>query len=259
MALSALQRRRMTKTAESTWGGGRNARRGNNRPGRSSHRPTGEVGRPDPCPGDPAANRCTAARCSTRSAATRYEWRASSVRSRALDSAYGGLATTRNGRRGQRKSWASASTTMASGQRWRSARARAGCSSTASTRAPASRRCRVSVPVPAPMSTTSSPGRIAVSATMRAAHSSTRGCQPQLRRDPGRALPGPEGTEAGTPHHHHEHVHTVKLGSQARQFNRFSWLPRFAWLPWAPRAQVARRTSYVACRTSHVACRASDI
>ena len=111
------------------------------------------------------------ARCSTRSAATSREPGASSRPSRPAVIPYGGLATTRNGRPGSRRLAASACTTVTSGNLWRSRAARPGCSSTATTRAPARIRGAVSAPSPAPMSRTSSPGRTPACATIRAAHS----------------------------------------------------------------------------------------
>ncbi len=63
--------RRIVSTAESTWGAGENAWRGSGSPARRSHRSPGpRAGRRDG-----AANRRTAARCSTRSAAMRCESR----------------------------------------------------------------------------------------------------------------------------------------------------------------------------------------
>ncbi len=143
------------------------------------------------CGPRPVARLRTAARCSTRSAATRVESRPSNRRSRSLVTWYGGLATTRNGRRGNRRARTSASITRTgwSANRSRSRCARSGCSSTASTRAPAATRCRVSAPCPAPRSSTSSPGRTPASATIRAAHASVSGCQPQWPASPGAATP----------------------------------------------------------------------
>lgn len=169
-------RRRTTSTAESTCGGGRNARRGSMRPTvRVNLRALRE------------ANLHTRARCSTRSAATSPLLGASSVRSRRDEIPYGGFATTRNGRPGNRIEAASACTTVMPGNRSRRTPTRRGCNSTATTRAPARTRCAVSAPSPAPMSNTSSPGRTAAALTTRAAHSSWSRCQPHARRDRPRA------------------------------------------------------------------------
>lgn len=133
------------------------------------------------------ANLHTRARCSTRSAATSPLLGASSVRSRRDEIPYGGFATTRNGRPGNRIEAASACTTVMPGNRSRRTPTRRGCNSTATTRAPARTRCAVSAPSPAPMSNTSSPGRTAAALTTRAAHSSWSRCQPHARRDRPRA------------------------------------------------------------------------
>ena len=65
-----------------------------------------------------------------------------------------------------------------------------------SLRAPASTSGRVSAPVPAPMSRTSSPGRMAAASTTRRAQRSSRACHPQRT-----------GPDAGTTHHHRVHDH----------------------------------------------------
>ena len=124
----------------------------------------------------------------------------SNKRSKALLRLYGGLATTRNGRRGNRRWAASHSTTDTGSEAKRRRRycARAACSSTAMTCAPAATNGWVSAPVPAPMSSTSSPGRTAASATSRVAHSSRSGSHPQAR--PGRA-------EADLANRHEEATH----------------------------------------------------
>jgi hypothetical protein len=171
----------MTRTDESTRGGGWKALRGNDIPRRTSKsRNTRRA------PGSlPSAHRRTTARCSTMSAAVSRECGPSNVRSRAADREYGGFATTRNGRLGNRSEPASTCSTRTSwpANRLRSRCTRSGCSSTARTRAPAASRCTVNAPSPAPISRTSSPGRRAASATTRAAHSSTSGCHPQPPRD----------------------------------------------------------------------------
>jgi hypothetical protein len=98
--------RRTTRTRESTRGGGRKARRGTEAPARRTPRRS-----PRPAPRTPRSTiRRTAARCSTTSAATIRDPEDSSLRSSALVTSYGGLATTRNGRRGSRGSAASVRT-----------------------------------------------------------------------------------------------------------------------------------------------------
>src|SRR5215470_2262516 len=92
--------------------------------------------------------------------------------------------------------------------RWR---ARAGCSSTAMTRAPRSTSSAVSAPWPAPISSTSSPGRTAASATIRAAHSSVSGCQPHARRD---------RTKADMADHVQEEDHGPTVGGQLHRPQR---------------------------------------
>ena len=86
----------------------------------------------------------------------------------------GGLATTRNGRRGSRRSAASTCTTVTDdpGKRSRRCCARRGWSSNAMTLAPAATSGTVSAPVPAPMSSTRSPGRMPAAATRRRAEPS---------------------------------------------------------------------------------------
>jgi hypothetical protein len=190
----------MTSTAESTCGGGRNACRGSVRPTMRLNRRQGRV-----------AYLRTTARCSTRSAATSLLPGASSVRSRSAEIPYGGFATTRKGRPGSGMAVASACSTVMPGNRWRRTSARRGCSSTATTRAPARTRCAVSAPSPAPRSSTSSPGRTPAAATTRAAHSSASRCQPHSRRD---------RPEAGTTDHQHvaTHAPTVARHGHGDQF-----------------------------------------
>lgn len=81
-------------------------------------------------------------------------------------------------------------------------RARPACSSTAMTRAPASRSGIVRAPVPAPRSTTSSPRRIAAPATICSTQYGSSRCQPQGRR--------PDTT------HHADHRHDPKVSGPAR-------------------------------------------
>jgi hypothetical protein len=184
-----------------------NADRGTDRPSESDQR------RRHCCGPRPAARSRTAPRCSTRSAATRAESRPRSRRSRSRVRWYGGLATTRNGRQGNRSARTSASITRTgwSANRSRSRCARSGWSSTASTRAPAATRCLVSAPCPAPRSSTSSPGRTSASATIFSAHASVSGCQPQ-----GPACPG-----AATPHRQ-EDAHAATVLAQPTSDNGFT-------------------------------------
>jgi hypothetical protein len=203
--------RRARSTTESVRGGGRKARRGNGIPSDRVQRLP---------PTRSSTNRRAAERWSTRSAATSRR----AVRSRRSSSVvpvYGGLATTRNGRAGQCTAARSVSTTVTirPGNRVRSRSARAGWSSTASTRAPASSRGAVSAPPPAPRSRTSSPGRTCAASTTRRAHASSSGCQPQARREP-RGRGRGHGPAADTPHHHEEgHDVSVTVGARRLQTN----------------------------------------
>jgi len=110
-------------------------------------------------------------RGTTRSACTSRLPGARSRRMSAVVAAKGGFATTRNGSRGSRRSLASAVATVTASapKRSRKRRARSTSSSTATTRAPAAARGAVSAPSPAPTSTTSAPGGMPASATMRVA------------------------------------------------------------------------------------------
>jgi len=105
-------------------------------------------------------------------------------RSTATEMAKGGLATTRNGRRGSRRSAPSARTTVT--WWWPNSRLRlsalTGCSSNAMTRAPRSTRGRVRAPEPAPMSRTSSPEVIPAFSTSRSAHLLSSWCHPHRAR-----------------------------------------------------------------------------
>jgi hypothetical protein len=157
----------------------------------------------------PFAHRRAAARPITRSARTRWQPGVSSRRSSGDVTANGGFATTRNGRRGRRRSAASTCTTTTDerANRCRRMSARVGCSSTAMTRAPASTSGSVSAPVPAPMSTTRSPGRTPDSATRRCAAVSVSRCHPQR----GRRFP------AGTTHHHRHHRRSMPRAFRLRR------------------------------------------
>ena len=103
----------MTSTAESTWGGGRKARRGRASPA-VTRKVRARRAAAGPCP---LAYLRTTARCSTRSAATSRVPGASSRPSRLAVIPYGGLATTRNGRLGSRRLAASACSTVTSPNR----------------------------------------------------------------------------------------------------------------------------------------------
>jgi len=124
-------------------------------------------------------------------------------RRRATEMANGGLATTRNGRRGNRMSAPSAWTTVTffcSNFR-RSSLARVGCKSKAMTRAPRSTSGRVSAPVPAPISSTRSPDVMPASSMSRSAHQLSSRCHPHRVRCSDTA-------------YHREHCHTPTLGHQ---------------------------------------------
>lgn len=207
---TGLHRERITRTAESTCGGGRNADRGTASPRWTTKRRSHRL-----APGArPSTNRRTTARCSTKSAVRIRECAPSNRCNRALVELYGGQATTRNGRPGSRTVTASACTTVTASpaNRFRSSSQRPGCSSTATTRAPAATRCSVRAPCPAPRSRTSSPGRMPASETMRAAQLSRSWYQPHDRRvdrrPPRRGCrrwsPPPDTTD-----HHHEAVHAL--------------------------------------------------
>lgn len=107
-------------------------------------------------------------------------------RSSATEIAKGGLATTRNGRRGSRRSLPSActTTTLVSVNFWRSSRARVGCNSKAMTRAPRRTSGPVIAPAPAPMSRTRSPLRMPALSTSLSAHRLSSRCHPHRVRSP---------------------------------------------------------------------------
>jgi hypothetical protein len=113
----------------------------------------------------------------------------------------GGFETTRNGRRGSRRSAPSARTTVTSSfaNARRSSSARIGCNSKAMTRAPRLTRGRVSAPVPAPTSRTRSPALMPALSTSRSAHRLSSRCHPHRVRSPDTA-------------NHREHCHTATLG-----------------------------------------------
>ena len=136
--------------------------------------------------------------------------------------ANGGLATTRNGRRGRRRSVASACTTVTElpPKRSRRTRARPRWSSTATTRAPRAASRVVSAPVPAPMSRTRSRAQTPASATRRSAHRSVSRCHPQcVRRCP------------DTTHHDHAHRPTF-VGRRRTDPARFTTTSRGDRDPW---------------------------
>ncbi len=146
----------------------------------------------------PAAQRVAAQPGSTRLArSSRLDGRVMRRRS-AVVAANGGLATTLKGRRGRRRSVASARTTVTgcAAKRSRSTVNRCGCSSTATTDAPACSNCAVIAPVPAPMSTTRSPGCTPAASTSRAIQRLSSWCHPQRPESP--------ATE-----HHHRRRHGV--------------------------------------------------
>lgn len=181
--------------------------------GRNAERGTGPAASQSKCrrpgPGVPRRTMSvTSRRCSSRSAATSRLPGAVSIRMIGFARDQGGLATTRKGRAGSRKASRSRCSTVTVPtpvNRRRSCSTRPGCSSTASTRAPAAARAAEITPSPAPRSTTSCPGRIRAPSTRVAAQSGCSRCHPQNRCcgwDPGgRCCPAP-----GTTHHdHHRH------------------------------------------------------
>jgi hypothetical protein len=188
---------------------------------RCSHRPAPRA--------SPTVQRFTTARCNTRSADTNREPGASNLFSNAVEIPYGGLETTRNGLDGNRRSAASARTTVtgSSANRRRNLSARPGWSSTATTWAPARTSGAVSAPSPAPTSRTSSPGTTPAASTTRCAQRLSSGCHPQAPR----ACPEPGTTD----HHKEVHDHAPTLEAQR------PWLQRvFMALVWAGGDEVVQ-------------------
>ncbi len=169
--------RSIRSTRVLTRGGGRNAARGIGRPASIANSRCHRL-----APGESALTHLLAAWSWATRVALRSRLRGwSSRRSSELVTAKGGLATTWNGRRGSRRSPASASTTMiAVPKRRRRCWARSGCASTAMTRAPDSRRSPVSAPVPAPTSRTHDPDGRFASSTRSLAQPEWSSCHPQL-------------------------------------------------------------------------------
>ena len=132
------------------------------------------------------AHRRAACRGTTRSAASSLEPGAKRRLSSGLNRENGGLATTRKGRRGSRRSEASVWTTTTGrpANRRRRACARVRCSSTATTVAPAARRASVRPPSPAPTSRTNSPGRTPARATRSNAQLLRSWCHPHRGWEP---------------------------------------------------------------------------
>lgn len=189
---SAEPTRRIVSTATPLGGGGANAERGSERPSAASNSRRHRF-----APGaSPVAHRRATCQGTIRSARTSLLPGAVRRRSSAVVAENGGLATTRNGRRGRRRSAASATITVTRcrSKCSRSDAARPGCSSTASTRAPRSTNCRVIAPVPAPTSMTRSPWAISASATSVAAQRLSSWCHPQRR-------------SGAATEDHHEHRH----------------------------------------------------
>jgi hypothetical protein len=161
-------------------GGGLNAERGIERP----TEPSNSL-RHRPAPGGvPQTHRSATCHGTTKSALMSRLPGAVRRPSRATEMPKGGLATTRNGRRGSRTSAPSARTTVTSWLRNSSRRvsARVGCNSKAMTRAPLSTRGRVSAPEPAPMSSTRSPEEMPALSTSRSAHLPSSRCHPHRVR-----------------------------------------------------------------------------
>jgi hypothetical protein len=195
----------MTSTAVGVVAAGRNAQGGSDRPTRASN-----CAAQRRCPGArPLAHRCATHLGRTRSARWRRLPGASRRLSTAVLAANGGLATTRKGRRGRRRSRTSTRTIRAaSPKRWCNTDARPWWSSTATTRAPTSTSAAVIDPVPAPRSTTRSPVPTPASRTSRCDHRSSRRCHPQ------RASP-----EAGTAHRQHGHSPSITSCAASQQAN----------------------------------------
>ena len=154
--------------------------------------------------GVPITHRCATCHGTTMSARINRLPGAVRRRRRATEMPNGGFATTRNGRRGSRTSAPSACTTVTwslAKSRRRSC-ARVGCNSKAMTRAPRSTRGRVSAPVPAPTSSTRSPGVMPALSMSRSAQRLSSRCHPHRVRSPDTA-------------NHREHCHTVTLGHRS--------------------------------------------
>ena len=172
--------RRMIKMDTPLGGGGENAVRGMGRPIEHSN-----FWRHRPAPGgDPQTHRSATCQGTIKSA--RMSRLPGAVRrpSSATEMAKGGFATTRNGRRGNRRSPPSVCTTMtwSLAKTRRRSSARVGCNSNAITRAPRRTRGRVSAPEPAPISSTRSPEEIPASSTRRSAHLLSSRCHPHRVR-----------------------------------------------------------------------------
>ena len=174
--LSDRHLRRMSSTRALTRGLGVNAPRGTGRPSDVSN-----VRDQRRAPGAATlAHRRAAASWTMRCAVTSRLPGCSSRFRIGLVKLKGGFATTWYGRRGRRRSAASAQTTTASSPNSaRSWATRRGCRSTAMTRQLASSSPRVIEPVPAPMSTTRAAAGNAASATIRAAHVGSSAYQSQ--------------------------------------------------------------------------------
>lgn len=167
-------------------------------------------------PDDSASQRFVMYQGKTRSAATRRLSRRVSDRMIEVDTAKGGLATTRKGLRGRAIEVASPSTTLTSPRSvCRNPRARPGCSSTAITRAPVRANGTVSAPVPAPRSRTSSPSVTHAAATTRCAQVSESRWYPHRRC-----------AACTADHHeedaHHSHHHDEAGGAPANFGRRIS-------------------------------------
>ena len=181
-------------------GGGENAERGMGRPREHSNSL-----RHRPAPGGvPNAHRSATCHGTIRSARISRLPGAVTRRRRATEMPNGGFATTRNGRRGNRRSAPSACTTVtfSSANFRRSSLARVACNSKAITRAPRSTSGRVRAPVPAPTSSTRSPAAMPTSLMSRSAHRLSSRCHPHRVRFSDTA-------------NHREHCHTETLGPNA--------------------------------------------
>ena len=157
------------------------ARRERVRAGRAGRGATSKSRRQRLAPGAaPDAHRCAALRCNTMSAAIESRPGREQPSQQGVVMANGGLATTRKGRRGSRRSAASARTTRtrAPEPATELLGARRVQFDRDDTRAGARTSAAVNAPVPAPTSSTSSPGRTPASATIVSAQCQRVGASP---------------------------------------------------------------------------------
>jgi hypothetical protein len=186
----------MSRIRGRTVGGGRNASSGTRGP---SAKVNARFDVTEPTP-RPTAQRFDAHSGSTKLARCSRLDEPVSRRSNAVVTPNGGFATTLNTRRGSRRSVASTRTTVTGkpAKRSRSIAARRGCSSTATTDAPARTSSAVIAPVPAPTSRTRSPAQIPARSTSREAQRRSSWCHPH-----GPELPATED-------HHRRHRSSLR-------------------------------------------------